>query len=88
MGNVLYILIFVLMFVTALSVTLLAFRFLRRREPEEEPDITQEAEALNDRAEKNVQNAEDIAARSKRLEELVSLQRRARPESGRREERS
>ena len=93
MGNVLYLLIFAAMFIVALMVTLLILRLIPRlfrsqqaQEQAEDSAAAREAEGLRERADATVQSAEETAARARRLEDLVALQKRERRASERRGE--
>ena len=63
------------------------FRSRRAQEAVEDHQAAKEAEGLRERADATVESAEETAARARRLEELVALQRRerkaAREEEGR-----
>ena len=85
MGNVLYLLIFTALFIVALMVTLLILRLIprlfrsrRAQEQAEDSAAVREAEGLRERADATVQSAEETAARARRLEDLVALQKRER----------
>lgn len=77
-GTLLALFIFAGIFILSIVITLVLWRHWKRP-TEEKTDARQEAEYLRARAEMNAENAAEIESRAKRLEHLLSIQRRDRP---------
>lgn len=73
-----YILVPIIIFVIAIVLTLLIWRYIRSSAADDIGAVERETEELRLRAEENVKSAEEMVARAKRLEDLMLLQRRGR----------
>lgn len=76
---VLFVVIIVCFFALGWALVHVTLRAFRRGSSGNDEEVTKEAEALKTRADENVESAAELAARAKRLEQMVLLQKRGRP---------